>query len=439
MSTRRSDVLGHISRVAIIALFCVALVSPTQAVFTLDATFNGGKVTVSFPNSSSNYTSQAFRVFVQPGGRILLGGSFTNGTADGQLGGVASVGLTQAGELDAGYGSGGRFTAWRSDANTNPRDALMYPDGSTLYITQVFRLPVGSSTVEAFRLSENGGFDSVFAANVSIGPCCIGFFNARPVQIAVQSDGKILALITDQGEYFLYRLNADGTRDTTFGNNGVAGLVFNKFSPNLVEMIALNDGKILFVGHVAPFDTNLGSSELFFARLTQTGSWDKTFGRAGMLRVPFASGVTGIVRKAIVQSDGKILLSGNVVSSDADVWVARFRPNGRRDTGFGENGVVIHDFSVGDADIANSIAISADGKIRIAGQIGQSTPSFLVARFSANGTLEDQTSISFTTGQYAVAQDIALQQDGKLLVAGYARNPNMSITGSVMAIARFIE
>jgi uncharacterized delta-60 repeat protein len=248
-----------------------------------------------------------------------------------------------------------------------------------------------------------------------------------------------LAFITDQG-YFLYRLNPDGTRDTTFGSNGIAGLTFNRFSPtNFVEMIALDDGKILLVGHVPPFDAN-GSSEFFFARLTETGLWDKTFGQAGFLRVPFGSGLTGTVRKAVLQADGKILLTGSVLNSDVDVWMARFRSNGRLDSTFGNNGMVIHDLAPGDTDLARSLAISPDGKIRIAGElVSASTPSFLVARFSATGAFEEQTSFSFMAGQNSSASDITFQSDGKLLVAGYTRNPNTSITGNVMAVARLME
>ena len=442
MTTSRSRLSSSIAKSITTSFLTFALLLPIHAAFTLDTTFSsGGRLTISFPDSTSTYTSQAFRVFVQPSNRIVVGGTFTNSTPDGGLTGVAFVGLTPTGGLDSGFGSGGSAIDWRSDAFTSFSDALMYADGSTLRLSQVFRLPVGSSTVRTVRLTANGAEDGVFASNVSIGPCCFGFFNARPVQIAVRSDGKILALITDQGEYFLYRLNPDGTRDTTFGTNGVLGIVFNKFSPaNFVDMIALSDGKILLVGHVPPYDFTNGSSEFFFARLSETGNWDKSFGRVGTLRVPFGPGVTGNIRKALLQADGKILLGGSVTSSDSDVWMARFRPNGRRDTTFGNDGVVIQDLAPGDTDVANSLAISPDGKIRIAGQLGPSSASsFLVARFSGNGAFEEQTSFPFTAGQYAVASDITLQPDGKLLVAGYTRNPNTSITGSVMAIARLTE
>ena len=437
MTIIRSRIWSSIANSVTISFLIFALLLPIHAALTLDTTFNStGKVTLSFPDSSSNYTAQAFRVFVQPNNRIIVGGSFTNRTADGQLTGVAWAGFTPSGGLDSGFGSGGTITDWRSDALTSFRDALMYADGSTLRLSQILRLPAGSRTATIVRLNTNGEAGNV----ITIGEP-FGFTTVQPVQVTVRSDGKILVLIADGG-YFLYRFNPDGTSDTTFGVNGRVGIVFNKISGGapVIQLTALGDGKILIVGNAGPFDAANNSSDFFIARLTETGNWDKTFGRVGFLSVPYGSGLSGQVRNALLQADGKILLCGTVTSSDTDVWMARFRPNGRLDGTFGENGAVIHDLAPGDTDVANSVALSPDGKIRMAGQLGPaSTSSLLVARFSANGAFEEQTSFSFTTGQYSVANDITLQPDGKLLVVGQTRNPNMSITGGVMAIARLTE
>ena len=426
-------------KAATFVLLYVFACLPCHAVISLDTTFAGsGKIIFSFPDSTTTYTSQAFRVFVQPSNRIVVGGNFTSSTPDGALTGVAFVGLTPSGGLDSGFGSGGIYADWRSDAFTNFSDALMYPDGTTLRMSQVFRLPVGSSTVRTVRLTANGAEDTVFSSNVSVGPCCFGFFQARPVQIAVRSDGKIWALIIDQGGYFLYRLNADGTRDNTFGTNGIVPISFNKLSSsNIVQIIALADGKLLIVGN----DISNSSPDVdnfFLARLTETGIWDKTFGRVGFLSVPFGSGSRGRVRTALLQADGNLLLVGTITSGDIDVWMSRFRPNGRLDSTFGNNGVVIHDFAPAATDVAQSIALSPDGKIRLAGHLGTPT-NFLVARFSASGAFEEHTTFGFTANEYAEAADITLQPDGKIVVVGRTKNPNPGTTGSVFAIARLTE
>ncbi|MFN0140216.1 MAG: hypothetical protein ACKVQW_09040 [Pyrinomonadaceae bacterium] len=409
-----------------LGLFCIL---PCFATFTLDPTFDGdGKITHSIPDSTTNYSSGALRVFIQPNGRIVVGGFYTNlGWSGFSASGVAFVGFTPNGLGDPTFS---QSHLWQPDGNTNLQDALMYPDGTTLRMLGIFRFLVGIRYVSVGRNDTNGGHDNIFSSNAGIGG-----EQPNPIQIALRSDGKILTFISDQGAFYLYRLNPNGTRDTTFGSNGVLSIVFNKFSPtNIVEMIALPDGKILLVGR-----SNIGAGEFFFGRLTETGMWDKSFGRAGFLRVQFGPGLTGGVSRALLQTDGKILLSGSVTSGDSDAWLARFRPNGRPDPTFGNNGVVIHDFAAGATDAAQSIALSSDGKIRLVGYLG--TPrNFLVARFSATGTFEESTTIPFTPNEYAEAADVALQSDGKLVVVGTTRNPNTTATtGSVFAIARLIE
>ena len=427
-----------VTRVALIAFLYASLVLPCFAAFTLDGTFaGGGKLTISFPDSTTNYSSGGIRIFAQPSGRIVAVGTFTNMTPDGQMPGIAMVGLTAGGIADPTYGT---VVDWQPHGSTSLSDVLMYPDGRILRLQRFFNV-VGSSTVRAARSDVNGSEDSVFSTNVNVGTPPGNFGTDRGSQIAVRADGKVLVLLTQNSQYLLYRLNADGTRDSTFGVNGVLPIQFNKIpipAESAIEMVVLPDGKVVLAGPVPPFTFGNGSSDFFLARLTASGNWDKTFGRTGFVQVPFGTGMTGRVLKAIVQPDGNILLCGSVFNPDMDAWMMRFKPNGRVDTSFGNTGVVINDFSPGGADAATSMALSADGKIRIAGFLG--TPAkFLVARFSANGTFEENTSIEFTPGQPASASDITLQPDGKLLVIGGTRNPNTSINGGVFAIARLTE
>jgi uncharacterized delta-60 repeat protein len=290
------------------------------------------------------------------------------------------------------------------------------------------------------RVSVDGAPDNVFASNAIIGGQG-GFGTVSPAQISVRSDEKVLVLITENGEFWLYRLNSDGTRDATFGTNGVLRIQFNKMpfpSASNIEMLVLPDGRALLIGQVGTISFPDGTSEFFLAQLTASGNWDKTFGRAGFLRVAFGAGLNGRIQDALLQPDGSILIGGSITGSDMDTWMMRFRSNGRPDNSFGTGGVVIQDFTPGGTDTGMAMALSANGKIRLVGSAGAPT-NFLVARFAANGTLEDSTTFPFTAGQNARATDVAIQPDGKLVVIGDTRNPDTSITGSVFAIARLTE
>ena len=427
---------NSVTRIALVTFLNFAVIIPCFAAFTLDSTFDGdGRVTRAFPDSTTNYSAGGLRIFVQPSGRIIAVGAFTNMSADGQMAGVAVTGITASGGPDPTYST---LQDWQGHGFTSLSDTAMYPDGRLLMLTRFFNV-VGSSTVRAGRLNVNGGGDTVFGSNVNIGTSPGNFGTDRGVQIAAQTDGKVLVLIIFNFEYTLYRLNPDGTRDTTFGTNGALTIRFNKISSSaILEMIPLADGRIIITGQVPPLGSDASSSDFFVARLTASGNWDKTFGRAGFLQVPFGSGITGRINRAIIQSDGNLLLCGAVFNPDMDLWMMRFRPNGRVDTSFGNNGVVITDFQPGGSDAAASMSLSSDGKIRIAGFHG--TPSsFLVARYSASGAFEESTSFTFTPGQNSAASDIALQPDGKIVVIGGTRNPDTTINGGVFAIARLTE
>lgn len=418
------------------AFLYTALLVPCHASFSLDGTFgNGGRVTMAFPDSSAFYSSSGFRIFVQPGGRIIAAGSFTRAAPDGQLPGIAVVGLTASGAPDPTYAP---VMDWQSNGFSSLADALMYPDGRVLRLSG-FTNVVGSSTGRVARTNVDGAGDGVFETNASIGASSGGFGTVRAYQVAVRGDAKVLVLITEDSQFFLYRLNADGTRDSSFGVNGVVEIKFNKFPvQGPIDMIPLPDGKVLIAGHVSPPNFPAASSEFFLARLTETGSWDKTFGRAGSVRFAFGPGMTGQVGDTILQANGNILLCGSVSGLDMDLWMMRLRPNGRPDTTFGTGGVVISDFAPGGPDSANAIALSPDGKIRVVGSVGAPL-NFLVARFSAGGELEDNMSIAFTPGQYAVGNDITFQPDGKLVVIGQTKDPNPATAGGAFAIARLIE
>ena len=435
MSPKRSIV----RRIFLALLVLVLCSQPGFAALTLDPTFgDGGKVTIDFPDTSTNYTSSGMRIFSQSGGRIVGGGMFTNRGPDGQFPGVGFAGFLTTGALDTTYGNQGTIRDWDPISLTSFSDAYMYPDGRVIRVSQVFSLSFPLNGPKAIRLNPDGTIDGGFSANLSV----VGSNNAIPLEVVAGSDGKIYVLVYAQGSpasYHLYRLNPDGSRDSAFGTNGAMLMNFGRIvSPSLSFYMELfSDGRILLAGNAGPSDSS-GYSEFFMMRLDSNGHMDKSFGRQGVLRTAFGPGQRGSLNNAYIQADGRILLVGSISTPDHDVWMARFSARGRVDTSFGNAGVVVADLVPGDVDRAAAAVQSADGKIRIAGDAGSPT-SFLVARFTSAGVLEEQVTTPFTPGASSAASDVTLQPDGKLIVIGHTRNPDTRITGNVWAIARYTE
>ena len=209
----------------------------------------------------------------------------------------------------------------------------------------------------------------------------------------------------------------------------------------IIGMQILPNGKILIAGQSGFSSTTEDYDELFLLRLSSEGYVDRLFGRLGLVRQTFG-GQRFIASNLIVQPNNKCIVSGLIKTPDNDALMVRFTQRGRPDYGFGNAGVVLTDFTPGGNDFFNGAKLLSDGKIIAVGQasIPPSTLSnFLIAKYSANGTLEAHTQTSFTPSQNSVATDMVIQPEGKILVIGYTRNTNSSINGNVFAIARYTD
>ena len=125
--------------------------------------------------------------------------------------------------------------------------------------------------------------------------------------VAAQSDGKLLlggTLYTDRNnDLAVYRLNADGSLDTTFGQNGLARLDVAGASPDSLRSLAVTDsGSVLAGGGVADF---YGDSVL--TRFTPSGALYSTFATGGLSVHPNEGEVLDIAVRA---DDGIVTLSG---------------------------------------------------------------------------------------------------------------------------------
>jgi uncharacterized delta-60 repeat protein len=128
-------------------------------------------------------------------------------------------------------------------------------------------------------------------------------------------------------------------------------------------------------------------------RYNSNGTIDNTFGTNGKVTTGFDGGLCG-VKALTLQADGKIVAVGffnrrvNGISQDIDFAVLRYNSNGTLDTSFDADGRVTTDFGSTN-DVAHAVAIQSDGKIVVAGDSKQSgkIQTFL-ARYNPNGALD---------------------------------------------------
>jgi uncharacterized delta-60 repeat protein len=213
---------------------------------------------------------------------------------------------------------------------------------------------------------------------------------------------------------------ADGDLDSTFGSGGEKIIQISAGEVDYANAVALQtDGKIVLGGEVGSYSLDTNRSVL--VRLNAGGSLDQTFGSGGRVVNPGQIHL----RALAIQPDGKIITAGatRVISITQDFALVRYNADGTLDTSFGSGGYAVN----GEGE-AQALILQPDGKIVLVGflPLFRDGSDFLLARFNADGSI-DQTfgsggrvTTSFTSGRNSDdhAFAAALQPDGKIVVTG---------------------
>jgi uncharacterized delta-60 repeat protein len=279
---------------------------------SLDLSFGiSGKLTTDFFGDVDHANSVAL---CSDGKIIAAGRSFTD---QGEA--FAMVRYKTNGELDAGFGSGGKVIT--RSAGMNIVSIVIQPDGKIV--------ASGNPGFTLVRYNIDGTLDPSFGTGGIETANINGAVNA----IALQTNGKIVAagsMSSDPNgsnvDFALLRFNANGDLDTNFGTNGMVTIDFNDF--DVARAVAIqSDGRIVAAGQAGQ-----GSIDHDFAvaRLESNGSLDPTFGQGGKLLTDF-SGELDIAWALVLQRDGKILAVGDSIFSDItarDFALARYDGGG---------------------------------------------------------------------------------------------------------------
>ena len=215
-----------------------------------------------------------------------------------------------------------------------------------------------------------------------------------------------------------------GTLDTTWNGTGKVITLIGGSLNNAYATILQPDGKVLLAG--ACWNNN-NIFDFCAARYLTNGTLDTTWNGTGTVITPVGSS-NNIATAMTQQPDGKVLLAGRCSNgSNFDMCAARYLPNGTLDTTWNATGKVITSISSG-TDAANAIALQPDGKVLLAGSCyNGANNDFCVARYLASGTLDTTWNGTGTVitpmgiiGNFARAT--TLQPDGKVLLAGNCSN-----------------
>ena len=273
-------------------------------------------------------------------------------------------------------------------------------------------------SLNAVLAQQAGEFD-VFFGSDGIVVTDLGGTNESGRSIAVQSDGKIV-VGGDSNEYLaLVRYNADGTLDEAFGINGIVIPAFDTWNADGNSVAILSDGRIVLAGSLK----NVTTEDYDFAITCYNpdGSVDSSFGTNG-IKLTDISGGGDYIYGIAVQPDGKIVAAGN---ADIHIGLARYKPNGTFDQGFGNNGKVFTDIIWGNESVFD-VALQTDGKIVVGGHVDSAGmgENFVILRYNENGTLDSSFGydghIITVLSNNSRVNAIEIQPDGKIIAGGYS-------------------
>lgn len=326
------------------------------------------------------------------------------------------AGTGQAGTLDPGFGNKGLVRTNFPSRDLNVivnicNQLLLHPNGSFYLVIQI-RL----QTIVA-HYHANGILDTTYGDKGYSVPIVIS--DARG---ALRPDGKIVlggrpgkidnSLNVD---FNLSQLNADGSLDIGFGENGYVKTDFFNENDNLNNIALQSDGRIVAAGF-----TDSASIRCFaLARYEPDGSLDNSFSGDGR-QVSDLGQTYNIAFALAIQPNGRILMAG--VSGD-QYAVARYKQDGSADSSFNGNGERV--IPIGDMSQAKALAVQSDGKIIVAGISNNAAMrnDLTILRLNADGSTDNGFSgdgIQTTDFGNTVdlLQSVALQPDGKIVVVG---------------------
>jgi uncharacterized delta-60 repeat protein len=287
------------------------------------------------------------------------------------------------------------------------------------------------------RLFSDGSIDTAFTG---AGIDDLSGSDDEAFAVAVRSsDGKIILggyRTVGVKQFTLAGYNTNGIRDTSFGTGGISALSIGT-NAAVRSVLTGSDGSIYALG-----ESNAGGTKDFvFAKYYSSGLPNSSIGAGqGYVLLDYhdlnafqldtnENTTDDVLHGAVMQGDYYIIAAGSTVPAAGGVktpMLAKFYTwSGSVDSSFGIAGRSKTVFGIYDAE-ALAVAVQGDGKIVIAGYIanGSGNTDFLVARYLSTGILDPEFGLggyvttNFGAGIDARATSVAVQSDGKIIAGG---------------------
>ncbi|WP_242410237.1 T9SS sorting signal type C domain-containing protein [Flavobacterium sp. Root901] len=346
---------------------------------TINTTFNIG----------TGFNDDVNAICQQSDGKIIIGGNFTqfNGIAANRIirlnedgsrdysflglgfsnGSVQVIKTDNSGNIMAGGSFNGTYNDTYNSTDVN-RVVLLNSDGT---VNSDFDMGTGPATASVLAL-----------ANDSEGSWFIG---------------GSFSVFDGQNQGRLAKVNVEGEADTGYLASGIG------FDNSVLKIIPLENKKAMVFGSFTKFNNN---PAFRIARLLEDGSFDADFNSK-------QTGANNLIKTALLQSDGKMILGGNFTAYNGQPYnrIVRIFPDGSIDNSF--------NIGSGFNSQIYAMALQSDNKSIIAGNFtryNNESSIIRIIRLMPDGSRD----LTFNPGlgADAIIDDIVIQTDGKILAGG---------------------
>ena len=262
-------------------------------------------------------------------------------------------------------------------------------------------------------------------------------------------------------------LGSAGSLDVSFDGDGYNLSIIDGIHDNQFQSVAVqSDGKIVAVGYIRIDNSR---SSVIVVRYLSNGLLDTVvnggsgFGdivddlQVGYAIKIFTEDAWNQANSVALQSDGKIVITGYTGYPNRYLFVARYTTTGVLDISSADgnipfNGALGYTVFLQDTN-GSSVAIQPDGKIVISGD-SQSISQILIVRYTSAGILDTSsadgnvrfnstgyllTNLPVAGGGYtpiAIGSSVAIQSDGKIVVAGYSNQNDVQSQRAFITVVR---
>ncbi|MFI3194494.1 MAG: hypothetical protein QX195_01605 [Methylococcaceae bacterium] len=302
--------------------------------FSVERFLSNGKLDVNFATDGKVTTEDLSRagaqsLTLQMDGKLLVGGHALNRQGGYEF---ALARYDTNGYLDLSFGTDGKLT---DAGGFQAYSVAVQSDGKLLLAGNTYLL-VGDTTYShnkhfaLTRYNADGSPDLSFGTAGKV-TADFGFGEDEARSVVVQPDGKILLGGTSSNghdsDFTLVRYNTDGSLDSSFHFDGkLTSHISVGGYDNVYSVILQPDGKIVAAGGSA--------GDFALARYTADGSWDTSFGDNGKVTTDFGT-LWDSAHSLVLQPDGKLLVAGQTGSNETSNFaLARYNTDGSLDASF---------------------------------------------------------------------------------------------------------